>query len=126
MSPRHQGGGADGPTFALSCPNCGHGRASVEDKRAGPGYIRRRRKCAGCGGRYTTHEIMASEHETGSPATPEQFIGGILVHALRQAMAPGRDDAALREQVASLTERLDRVERPHGDEPWNVPTELLR
>lgn len=44
------------PGFA--CPRCGDSRKGSEviDSRARDGYVRRRRVCLACNGRFTTHE----------------------------------------------------------------------
>lgn len=50
----------------IGCPICGHEESSVADSRPSDGYIRRRRKCLKCGGRYTTREMVESNLETDS------------------------------------------------------------
>lgn len=43
----------------MNCPRCGHKHATVIDSRGQTLTIRRRRKCLGCGGRWTTFEVPA-------------------------------------------------------------------
>jgi 5-methylcytosine-specific restriction endonuclease McrA len=45
---------------ALPCPSCGDYSSSVIDSRPSPNHaIRRRRKCGGCGERFSTYETYA-------------------------------------------------------------------
>jgi transcriptional regulator NrdR family protein len=48
----------------LACPSCGGTDTGVMDSRGTPeGWIRRRRRCNGCGERMTTYELNADELE---------------------------------------------------------------
>lgn len=53
----------------MTCPKCDapvirvDGRNSVIDSRPGRGGIRRRRLCANCGTRFTTHEVVVCSNE---------------------------------------------------------------
>jgi len=40
----------------MRCPYCGGQESRVIDSRDLDGFVRRRRKCLACGGRFTTHE----------------------------------------------------------------------
>lgn len=58
--------------MAMRCPSCKAGHTTVYDSRmaAGETVIRRRRKCAKCGHRFTTYEgastatVAVAEKET--------------------------------------------------------------
>ena len=45
----------------MPCPACGHTKSRISDSRLSSeiGQIRRRRRCYGCGTRWTTFEIPA-------------------------------------------------------------------
>ena len=58
--PPRKGSGARGDAYVggVACPNCGSDKKSiVADTRGGPGYCRRRRRCRGCGLKFTTYEV---------------------------------------------------------------------
>lgn len=42
----------------MKCPFCGHAQDAVVDSRSCKEYIRRRRRCLGCGRRYSTYEYI--------------------------------------------------------------------
>lgn len=49
----------------MRCPACGHDKSAVVDSRAAEQgrLIRRRRRCSGCGDRFTTHEVVFGSSE---------------------------------------------------------------
>lgn len=51
------------------CLNCGH-RTNVYETRTGSRGVRRRRKCAQCGVRFSTLEVRAVYAESGAVALP--------------------------------------------------------
>jgi transcriptional regulator NrdR family protein len=45
----------------MACPYCGSEASAVIDSRPARAWIRRRRKCLRCSGRYTTYELLVSD-----------------------------------------------------------------
>jgi transcriptional regulator NrdR family protein len=45
----------------MRCPSCDHPISEVKDSRPSEEEIRRRRRCAGCGCRFTTFEAIREE-----------------------------------------------------------------
>jgi hypothetical protein len=45
----------------IACPWCKSQNSQITDSRPYDQYIRRRRKCEGCGPRYTTFEMIGTE-----------------------------------------------------------------
>ena len=58
----------------MRCPTCDHIEDRVVDSRLSRGgrAIRRRRECLGCGGRFTTYELIERE-----PLTVRKTSGSI-------------------------------------------------
>jgi hypothetical protein len=52
-----------GNTPGLTCYGCGGRFLAVKDSRPSRNAVRRRRKCVGCGLRFTTFEIMSPTQE---------------------------------------------------------------
>ena len=52
---------------SLPCPECGHNLSKVTDSRCVGAYTRRRRECAKCGIRFTTHEVYAPAEDELPP-----------------------------------------------------------
>ncbi len=42
----------------IACPHCKTRSSKVTDKRNGDGFVRRRRECDDCGGRFTSYETL--------------------------------------------------------------------
>lgn len=52
----------DGASNSVPCPHCGHTKAATKDSRVtADGRIRRRKVCASCGLRFTTHETIETQ-----------------------------------------------------------------
>lgn len=51
----------------MKCPKCSSTESEVKDSRPHQDWIRRRRKCHGCGHLFTTYERVAPEAETLKP-----------------------------------------------------------
>lgn len=72
---------AEADALGLRCPACGCRLIAVDDTRAGVNRINRRRKCANCGKRYRTKEVIDAvvqqRNTTGCihPAADEEFYG---------------------------------------------------
>lgn len=49
--------------YGVLCPECGSTESSVLDMRRANGFNRRRRECAPCGARFTTHETTHEEQD---------------------------------------------------------------
>lgn len=114
------------PSYAMSCPACSHGQAFTVDTRPSGVWVRRRRECANCRHRYTTYETLTDPRDQ-RPATPEEILGAALLAAIEHSAVVG----ALREHVAALTERLDRLEeerQPHYVDlvPVHAPSAVQR
>lgn len=50
----------------VACPQCDSRRSTVVDSRASGHTVRRRRKCSGCGARFTTYEVFFDEVPEGA------------------------------------------------------------
>lgn len=57
----------------MICPECEYPKSAVLDSRANDGgrTLRRRRECASCGYRWTTHEAIAGSSNGGKAYSPE-------------------------------------------------------
>lgn len=93
-------------SISYACPGCG-GATSVKDSRPREsGGIRRRRRCNGCGARFTTYEFGAENVDdvlTG--------VQGAPLEAVRQAKElvniVGRMSADDRIMLLGMARRLD-------------------
>lgn len=48
----------------VTCPNCKSNQTDVVDSRPFPDHVNRRRRCLGCGHRFSTIEIEKVQHES--------------------------------------------------------------
>jgi hypothetical protein len=90
----------------LECANCGSHMLAVKDSRRSVNSIRRRRKCLGCGRRFTTFEVM-------SPATDDgtKLVAALLLwDKLRSVPAVHRE--ALMRMINALATREGPVLAP--------------
>ena len=53
---------AEAPTIPWGCPSCGSTESEVTDSRPAASWIRRSRRCRGCGGSYTTREQVVMDN----------------------------------------------------------------
>lgn len=63
----------------MNCPKCGSVVTNCIDSRPKENGIYRRRKCLGCGYRYSTQEI--SVEELKRLRTADEALGEIITHA---------------------------------------------
>jgi transcriptional regulator NrdR family protein len=71
--------------LGFRCPSCGGTDNEVKDSRLGDNYIRRRRKCAACGMRVTTVEVIVAN--TGpQQGTPESVFRAMQVRDTLDAL----------------------------------------
>lgn len=75
------------PRATIPCPHCAHPTNRMVDSRgtAELGYIRRRRECAGCEGRFSTIEIDKTTYEvlTAKSAKWDQLLRDLQTQELR-------------------------------------------
>jgi len=106
----------------VRCPTCDHIEDRVVDSRLSRGgrAIRRRRECLGCGGRFTTYELIERE-----PLTVRKSSGAIepydrhkLFRSIRIACAKRPVSLSeIEDMVDSVEESLDAAdEREVGSE----------
>lgn len=71
----------------VRCPECRGPRSQVLETRQGPGdYSRRRRRCLGCGEKYTTYEVAANEFDAiGTITNIDKLVS--VAKRLRDAVA---------------------------------------
>lgn len=79
----------------LLCPKCGSAATAVCDSRAGPGFIRRRRKCTTCTewNRFSTLEMIVE-----SPRhhyVPEPIFQALKLQSAIDALPPRKRDLVL-------------------------------
>lgn len=86
----HDDGGQAPATIGggIPCPNCGSRRNDVKDSRpTASGTIRRRRRCATCDSRFTTHEIAdvtaSRMHELSMIDNQLKTLGGKSYELIR-------------------------------------------
>jgi transcriptional regulator NrdR family protein len=63
----------------MNCPKCGNGLSSCIDSRQRDNNVYRRRKCLGCGYRYSTQEVSVEELKQLRAA--EKALGELISHA---------------------------------------------
>lgn len=69
----------------IPCPACGAFESRVTDGRPNAkGHFRRRRKCGGCGVKFSTYEISAAEYSNIDPfkvaiLVLEEVVKGVQV-----------------------------------------------
>ena len=81
----------------LACERCGRADSRVTDSRPAAGYIRRRRRCTGCGHRFTTHEGPANY----APLVDELYRSRAAMKVMAHRMA------ALTRQCSEIIERAE-------------------
>lgn len=72
--------------YGLPCPKCGHDETAVVDSRPQDGFIRRRRRCAACRLRFTTHERYELDYSAA-----QQRHGMALYATLHRVPIEARD-----------------------------------
>lgn len=96
--------GVGGGSFA--CPKCGHPYSGVTDTRpiAGIQATRRRRRCLGCGLRFTTRETADWKEPAAAPTLPEAIE--ICQALLRDCMVHPEVAAAVAVLIATCNQIL--------------------
>ncbi len=99
----------------MRCPHC-PATTRVIDSRAAAGAIRRRRKCQGCGRRFTTFERVAEQEPAivKRDGRRERFQYEKLLKSIRLACAkrtfPEEQRTAIAEAVRTRAMQSDRAE----------------
>ena len=111
----------------MRCPGCGQDDSRVVDSRTTGDTIRRRRKCGGCGERFTTHERLEQrlpwvEKRDGRQElfSREKLLHGIAL-ACRKRPVDQREMEAAADRVEGALENLSVVPVGRiGDEVMTV------
>lgn len=95
----------------MRCPACQHPDTRVIDSRTTGDAIRRRRACASCSARFTTHERMdqrlpwvVKKDGRREPFSRDKVIQGIALACRKRPIDASGIDAALRRVEAHLVE----------------------
>jgi transcriptional repressor NrdR len=101
--------------LAMECPWCGHGESRVVDSRSAEDgrAIRRRRECASCGRRFTTFERTEALalRVIKRDGSKEPYDRAKVISGVDKAL---KNRPVTEEQVARLTERVERKLRRRG------------
>ena len=113
----------------MKCPKCGVDDDRVLDSRSARdgAAIRRRRECAGCGHRFTTHEEVDRDEllVIKRDGTRQTFERAKLDKAIRQACGKRKiSDEQIRTIIDRVVARLDGDEVPSDQIAEYVMSEL--
>lgn len=93
----------------MRCPACSHEESRVIDSRTSAESIRRRRQCANCGARFTTHERrerrlpwIRKRDGRREPYSREKVLHGLSLAVRKRKIEPGTLDAAVDRVEAAL------------------------
>ena len=93
----------------MRCPVCSHEESRVVDSRTSAESIRRRRQCAQCGARFTTHERrerrlpwIRKRDGRREPYSREKVLHGISLAVRKRNIGPSALDAAVDQVEAAL------------------------
>jgi transcriptional repressor NrdR len=100
----------------MRCPACGHQKDRVVDSRSvreGRG-VRRRRRCAACGHRYTTYEyvepstfVVVKKDGRREPYNRQKLVSGILTACEKRPVS--------REEIDGLVDRVETYLAEKGE-----------
>jgi len=100
----------------MRCPACGHQKDRVVDSRSvrdGRG-VRRRRRCAACGHRYTTYEyvepstfVVVKKDGRREPYSRQKLVSGILTACEKRPVS--------REAIDGLVDRVETFLAEKGE-----------
>lgn len=107
----------------MRCPSCQHGESRVVDSRTTGEAIRRRRQCASCGARFTTHEraeqrllwVLKKDGQR-EPWSTEKVLHGIALACHKRPVDTPSMEAAVREVEAAFDGRSEVDSARVGDE----------
>ena len=105
----------------MKCPHCGHDQSRVLDTRESGDGIRRRRLCANCEERFTTHEqVSTAVHIIKSDGRREPFDRTKLLNGVRIACAKRPIAMAELERIADQIEEF-----VYGSGKAEVPSKVI-
>lgn len=113
----------------MRCPDCGHDDSRVVDSRTTGDTIRRRRQCAVCNARFTTHERLEQRLEwvtkrdgRREPWSREKLLRGVALACRKRPV-----DAAGMEGVARRVEsELDGLAEVTASDVGGAVLRVLR
>ncbi|MDA0225221.1 MAG: transcriptional regulator NrdR [Proteobacteria bacterium] len=107
----------------MRCPFCSHEDTQVVDTRSNPesNVIRRRRRCPGCGKRFTTYEKvelrmprLVKKDGTRTDYDRDKLVGSMMLALRKRSVATEAVDTAvdrIEERLRALGERETRTSR---------------
>lgn len=90
-----------GPTGGVPCPECDGPSGVTDSRKSGEGVVRRRRRCATCGHRWTTYEV------------PSDWF--------RQEASARGARIALTDAITRLTAARDALDATEYEDPSDAP-----
>ncbi|MCB9677892.1 MAG: transcriptional repressor NrdR [Alphaproteobacteria bacterium] len=115
----------------MRCPDCAHEESRVVDSRTTGDSIRRRRQCASCGARFTTHERIEQRlpwilKRDGRRELydREKVLHGITLACRKRPLGPGDIEAAALRVESRLEGTVECSTREVGDAVMAVLREM--
>lgn len=113
----------------MRCPECQHDETRVVDSRTSGESIRRRRECARCGSRFTTHERVerrlpwvVKKDGRREPFTHAKLLNGIALACRKRPL----DAAAMDDLVRAVVSTFQGEDEVSSQQVGARVLELLR